>query len=549
MQTLSEAQFIHKEEVKLISLVNKNLGSWVKVLLYALLLAGLYYATVIQMRSRWKLPAYNYCYLIPFVVLYLIWEKRKELAAMPSEPSWKGMIPLGFGLAFFWLGELGGEYFTLYLSIWLVIFGLCWMHLGWEKLKTIRFALFFILTMFPLPYFLNTRLMVQLRLISSKLGTFMIQLYGLPVTRAGNIIDLGFTQLQIVEACSGLNSLISLFVLSLLIAYFFKARLWKRCVLVFSSVPLAILTNSLRIAVTAVLHKYFGPEVAQEFFHEFSGLVIFLLCVPTLLLEVKLLEKLPPGEGKSSSTPIEPKNPASTRDPDPKEKKIWPGPAILQPVFIVAVILLGATLALSRGVEFREKIPVKKLMDEFPLEVGEWKAGGREKIAEKFLDILDFSEYVMLNFRNRAGKSIDFYVAYYESQSKGKSIHSPESCIPGSGWSFDQSGTVHISDIPGNPGIIQMNRAVIQYGKFKQIAYYWFSLRGRIVRNLYQVKIYNFWDALTMQRTDGALVRLITPVDDTESVAEAEARLQSFVRDIVPVLEEYIPGKNIGDSS
>jgi EpsI family protein len=108
---------------------------------------------------------------------------------------------------------------------------------------------------------------------------------------------------------------------------------------------------------------------------------------------------------------------------------------------------------------------------------------------------------------------------------------------------------VSISDIPGNPGTMQVNRAVMQYGRSTQIAYYWFSQRGRILNNAYQLKIYNFWDALTMQRTDGALIRLITPVYENEKLADADYRLQNFVRDIVPVLEEYVPGKNLGESS
>ena len=135
-----------------------------KIGLYGILLMGLYYSALIIMIGRWDKAEYNYCYLIPFVVFYLIWEKRTRLTALPSVPSWKGMILFGFGLAFFWLGELGGEYFTLYISLWLVLVGLLWMHLGWQKIKTIAFALFMALTMFPLPNFLYNKISVKLQL-------------------------------------------------------------------------------------------------------------------------------------------------------------------------------------------------------------------------------------------------------------------------------------------------------------------------------------------------------------------------------------------------
>jgi EpsI family protein len=214
-------------------------------------------------------------------------------------------------------------------------------------------------------------------------------------------------------------------------------------------------------------------------------------------------------------------------------------------VFVVSVILLGVTLVLSSTVEFREKIPIKMSLDQFPLKVGEWSADRRLPIAQMFLDELDLSEYVMVNYNDRSGKSVNFYVAYYESQSKGKSIHSPASCLPGSGWDFRQSGAVTISNTSTNDGAMRVNRAVMQLGSKYQISYYWFPQRGRILTNAYMLKLFVFWDALTKQRTDGALVRLVTQVYEGEKLEEAEERLQKFVRDIVPVLDEYIPGKEI----
>ena len=196
-------------------------------------------------------------------------------------------------------------------------------------------------------------------------------------------------------------------------------------------------------------------------------------------------------------------------------------------------------------VDFREKIPAKKNLEQFPLKVGEWASTRRQPMAQMYIDTLDLSEYVIINYHNRNGKKVNFYVAYYESQRKGESIHSPATCLPGSGWSFDQSGTVKITNVPGNNGIYEINRAVMQSGRKRQITYYWFSVRGRILNNAYQLKIYNFWDALTQQRTDGALVRLITKVYEDEKLEDAEKRLQRFVRDIEPVLEEYIPGKDL----
>ena len=260
---------------------------------------------------------------------------------------------------------------------------------------------------------------------------------------------------------------------------------------------------------------------------------------------MKILEKLPPVWSESASEHRGAEMSSSEINPGQKRAKGPGRKVILQPVFMVAVILLGTTFALSNTVDFCEKIPAKKNLEQFPLEVGEWSADRSQSLKQIFIDALDLSEYVIIDYRNRDGKKVNFYVAYYESQSKGESIHSPATCLPGSGWSFDQSGSVEITDVSGNKGSMEVNRAVMQLGRERQLSYYWFPVRGRILKNAYQLKIYNFWDAFTQQRTDGALVRLITTVYPDEKIEAAEARLQKFVRDIEPVLEEYIPGKNL----
>jgi exosortase D (VPLPA-CTERM-specific) len=297
--------------------------------------------------------------------------------------------------------------------------------------------------------------------------------------------------------------------------------------------------------MTGILYKHFGARVAEGFFHGFSGWLIFVFSIPVLLIEMKILEKLPPVQSKAVSESKKIDTITSSNNSNSHNKKVSKDGLLLQPKFVVAVILLGATFALSNTVDFREKIPVKKNLDQFPLKVGEWNADSRQFMAQKFIDALDLSEYVIINYHNLSGKEVSFYVAYYESQSKGESIHSPATCLPGSGWSFDQSGTVKITGVPGNYGTIEVNLAVMQLGPNRQLSHYWFPVRGRILKNAYQLKIYNFWDALTQQRTDGALVRVITSVYGNETLADAENRLQNFVRDIEPVLEEYIPGKEI----
>lgn len=141
---------------------------WAKTALYGVLFLGVYYTTFVHLIMHgWVKDDYTYCYLIPLIVLYLIWEKRDALLKAVSNPSWTGLTVLLAGLLLFWLGELGGEFYMLFLSSWFVLIGLCLMHFGWKKFKIIVFPIFFIITMFPPPDFIYFRLSLFLKLISS----------------------------------------------------------------------------------------------------------------------------------------------------------------------------------------------------------------------------------------------------------------------------------------------------------------------------------------------------------------------------------------------
>jgi len=511
---------------------------WMRVFLYGFLVLGIYYSALAEMVLKdWAREDYSHCYLIPFLVFYLIWEKRNQFISQQSVATWIGFIPVTLGILLYWLGELGGETFTIYISFWLVIVGLCLLHFGWQKIKTIWFALFMLLAMFPYPYFVTVRLSLYLKLISSQIGVWLLQLYGMSAYREGNIIDLGFTQLQVVDACSGLRYLISLMVLALILAYWFKAQFWKKAVLFLSSIPIAIFVNSFRIALTGVLYSFIGAAAAEGFFHGFSGWLIFIFTLGILLIEMWILKRI----GKKF-VQSEEKGKALAAERVPAEETRGIGRGLLQPHFLAALGLLGLTLVFSYGVEFREKIAIAKPLNQFPLQIAEW-TGTRQTMEQKFIDVLDFSDYTIIDYKNPQGQTVNFYVAYYETQRKGESIHSPETCLPGSGWEFKEAGLAPVAW--GNKSAIRVSRSFMVSGDTQQLVYYWFPQRGRILTSLYQLKFYAFWDALTKQRNDGALIRIITPVYPAENRKTAEARLHGFTREIAPLIDQFIPGSDV----
>lgn len=508
---------------------------------FCLLLAGIYFPVLTNLINQgWNREDYTYASLIPVIIGYLIWDNRKAFMAVEATPSWLGLLLLLPGVTMFWLGELGGDYFTMYLSLTMTVIALCWTTMGWRKLKTVLFALLFSLAMYPPPFFLHNKITFNLKLISSELGVWMLHLYGMSAYREGNVIDLGFTQLQVVDACSGLRYLFPLAILAILMAYFYKASLWKRIALVLSTVPLTLLTNSFRIALTGILYQFWGPVVAEGFFHSFSGWFIFMFGLILLLVEMWMFnsfrfDKLICVHSTTNGT---------NRNP-PNDSNLTQRPATgrrsgLPPQGIFAALILIATLVVSSSVEFQQKVPSAKSFVEFPVQIGKWD-GRSEEMEQRFIDELDLTDYVLVNYRNNVGQQVNFYTAYYQSQAKGQSIHSPASCLPGAGWVFEEAETITLPVRSRKGEDLSVNRAFMVKDDVRQLSYYWFPQRDRILTNRYQLKWYNFLDALTRQRTDGALVRLITPVYPSEEVGGADARLVGFAREVVPVLGQFLP--------
>jgi len=155
---------------------------------------------------------------------------------------------------------------------------------------------------------------------------------------------------------------------------------------------------------------------------------------------------------------------------------------------------------------------------------------------------LKFNDYIMANFENDENVPVTFYVAWYDSQRAGASAHSPRSCIPGGGWQIADLSRRVIDGVRVEGRPLAVNRVDIRKGDYKQLVYYWFQQRGRVITNEYLVKWYIFWDGLTRNRSDGALVRLTTILPPGADEAAADRRLVDFARAVAGPLEQYVPG-------
>ena len=477
---------------------------------------------------------YGYGFFIPAIVAFLIWQKRDALERLPFDGSWVGVLLVLIGLGLLLLGDLATIYTVIQYGFLIVLAGLALTFVGWPGFKVIWVPLLLLVFTIPLPAFLYQGLSAEMQLVSSQIGVGLIRLFGISVFLEGNVIDLGTYKLQVAEACNGLRYLFPLMALGFIAAYLFKAALWKRALLFLSTIPITILMNSFRIAVIGVLVEHWGISMAEGFLHDFEGWVIFMACMGVLVLEMWALAKVG-GQRRSLREVFALELPAPAATDASILSRSVPRP------FWGALLMLGAVAIVSAALPPRAESPLqRKDFSQFPMTLGGWQ-GKADRMDAVYLDALKPSDYILANFTGTSKSRINFYVAFYASQRKGESAHSPRSCMPGDGWEITSLEQRNVEDasIAGSP--LRVNRALIQKGDNRQLVYYWFQQRGRIVTNEYLAKWYLFWDALTRNRTDGALVRLVTSVDPRGNLEEADAQMSNFAATLAGRLRDYVP--------
>ena len=265
------------------------------LILLSILLIGIYFQVIIELVVQWwDDPNYSHGFLIPLVSGFFVWKARKKLGTLPTQNSNWGLLVLVAGLELYVVGTAAMEYFSVRFSMVVVVIGLVLYFGGKKFLKTLWFPLVFLVFMIPIPYVIYYSVTFPMQLFSSKLACGFLQLSGLSVMRQGNVIHLPNYSLEVIEACSGLRSLMTLSALGAAMAYMTQKSLVGGVIVFFSSIPIAIGANVFRLVITALGAFLISPKFAEGFLHEASGLVVFLsglFCLSLVAVAVRQLEK------------------------------------------------------------------------------------------------------------------------------------------------------------------------------------------------------------------------------------------------------------------
>jgi exosortase D (VPLPA-CTERM-specific) len=487
------------------------------------------------MLDRWgRKEEYGYAYFLPFITAYLIWQRRDRLVETEFRPSWLGVAVVLMAGFLFFMGEIATTFTLVQYALILTIVGLAYALLGWQAFKIVAGPLFLLFFIVPLPPFIYNNLSGKLQLISSQLGVEVIRWFGISVFLEGNVIDLGDYKLQVVEACNGLRYLFPLVSLAFLAAYLYRVEFWKRVVVFLSSIPITVLMNSFRIGVIGVLVDNWGQEQADGFLHYFEGWIVFMACLVILLLEMALLAKI-------GSTKRTLKDVFGLEMPKALPEGVQYHVRPVVPVHYAILVSVALIAVSSLYIKTQQEIlPERQDFSSFPMTIDSWR-GDEDRLEDIYLRSLKLDDYLIGDYADKMGSVVNLYVAYYASQQAGSAAHSPRSCIPGGGWKIVGVTQVDIPGLQVNGQPLSVNRLVIERGEIKQLVYYWFQQRGRVITNEWLVKWYLFQDGLTKHRTDGALVRLTTTIRMGEEWVDGDKRLVNFTGNVVPLLDTYIP--------
>ena len=502
-----------------------NTLPWIlTAVLYAPVLFSLYH-------HAWEELDYTHAYFVLPLSLFIAWLKRRQLKelsarATPS-PDKNAVIFLAFGIFLFIFGWRQNYLSLQTLSLIPVVYGMLRRLYPPEIARELRFPVFYLLLLVPPPLGILDQITLPMRYETSIASEWILRAMHYPVAREGLLLTVGGHEIFLGAPCSGLRSLITMSALGLAYVYFNRNDFRKNLILLVSIVPLALLGNLIRVLVLCLITFYFGEKVGQGFFHDFSGLMVFLVMIFGLMLIEKILDKNSNFAGLRPSP--EPASPA----PQVLPEKFNPSRAY----WVIALLLVAILIAFGLP---KPKYQSAKILHEItlPKNLLNWTSLDVSNKLDSRDDRYKFMSDIFARiYGNSDGKSLLFIVL------DAGNFHHPRVCFGSSGFNLTE-----LPDIPLSPfADFTFNAKTLWARKGEQnvLIVYWMCIDRKQV-NWAEQKINQFWTSLTNQRKTGLMMRMDVPVEGNDTAA-AVGLAQEFVRDfgkfVTPQESEYVFGK------
>ena len=274
---------------------------WVPMGVIFALLALCYFPVLKHLVWQWENDAdMGHGFFVPVIAAYIAWQRRDMVFAAPVKPNYWGLLLMAWGALQLMIGMLGVELFLQRTAFLISLVGAILTIGGTAVVRELAFPLFLLIFMIPIPAVIYTQITFPLQLFASRVAESVLALLGIPVLRDGNVLELASQKLSVVEACSGIRSLLSLTFLSLVYAYFFDSKKWMRAALFLATIPIAILANAGRVTITGILSEW-RTDLAQGFFHSVEGWIIFIVAMIFMIIThqvINMIYKATHGQAK-----------------------------------------------------------------------------------------------------------------------------------------------------------------------------------------------------------------------------------------------------------
>lgn len=521
----------------------KNQRNWLTAVAISVAVTFLYGTVLAKLGSDWWSDEnYSHGLLVPFVIGMIIWNRWNVFKGITNEPSpIAGGILVIFALILLFAGTLGAELFTTRLSLVFLLVGIVLYVLGAKIFNLLIVPFVLLLIAIPIPQIAFNRIAFPLQIWASQMAVRGISLFDVPTLRKGNVIDIlpqGSTQtisLEVVEACSGIRSLMTLVTLALILGYFTRrsergdfaglaaSDLLRAVSLMVLAVPIAVVTNAARVTVTGILTYHYGKQATDGTWHEASGWLVYVVALIILT-----------GANAALKRVIRWKRNGEFRD-------TFAGIAAghSTSVLPLVIVMIAGGFAINYLVNRGETPVERKPVTELSQRLGDWQQRGSEiKFGEQTESVLRTSDYTMREYTSPNGRLANIYVGYYASQRSGTTYHSPQNCLPGAGWVMKDPQLIDVIGAGGKT--FKANRYIIENGIYNEVMIYWYQGRGRFEASEYADKVNTVWDSITRSRSDGAIVRVMTSVgsDETASLKAASELSSRLAESLTPFVPE-----------
>ena len=488
----------------------------------------LYYAPSIrELINDWlQNSTYSYGFLVPVLAGFLVQRRWAELKANPVAPNiWAG-VPLTIAVLIAAVGHTMGDSFTVRISMILALGSLVWLVFGTKVLNGLRFPLFYLSLMIPVPYVLIKDLTFYLRYSDANHAANLVQLLGVPVYRESYFLHIPNMTLEVADVCSGVSSVFALFALGIIYAYFLPLRFRLKCLLVALTFPFAIIANLFRIVLTVVLAYNFGSVIFQSYFHGFSGMFTFVLALMMLISVGEILKKKFASPSTRGSLPGR----AVAVDHIRGGKVLgWSSFAFGALVFLIAVY---SSMQFNVGAAVHHPV-----IDLNRVELGDGYKSAGNHLEDAYQDVHAETSLSKV-FVADDGGTINLFVGYRHEQKEGVRLRSPKLYFPDN-WNFAwlKPAQLTVDQTTGING----NWMLVRKGDSAELVIYWYQIASRTYAGEFQYLFEQLRRSVTDGRSDGAVIRIATLLRDGESLGVAQERLRQFGIQLYAQLVKVLP--------